>query len=141
MNNKIFKIIVFSLIIINSISKMSDAQTLDTRIDSLISNMTLAEKILQLHQEGGFNTADNSRLGIPGLIMSDGPHGVRNGDATSFPVSIGMASTWDRDLIRQVGIAMGQEFRGKGIHQMLGPSMDICRDPRYGRSPESGGED
>ncbi len=141
MNRKIFTIIFFSLIIINSISQISNAQTLDTRIDSLISKMTLDEKILQLHQEGGFNTADNSRLGIPGLIMSDGPHGVRNGDATSFPVSIGMASTWDRDLIRQVGIAMGQEFRGKGIHQMLGPSMDICRDPRYGRSPESGGED
>ncbi len=117
------------------------SQTLDNRIDSLISKMTLAEKILQLHQEGGFNTADNTRLGIPGLIMSDGPHGVRNGMATSFPVGIGMAATWDRNLITQVGIAMGQEFRGKGIHQMLGPAMDICRDPRYGRSPESGGED
>ncbi|MHB9012869.1 MAG: glycoside hydrolase family 3 C-terminal domain-containing protein [Ignavibacteriaceae bacterium] len=117
------------------------AQTLDNRIDSLISKMTLAEKILQLHQEGGMNTADNTRLGIPGLIMSDGPHGVRNGMATSFPVGIGMTATWDKDLIHQVGVAMGQEFRGKGIHQMLGPAMDICRDPRYGRSPESGGED
>ncbi len=141
MNIKVFTIIILSVLIFNSIFQLSNAQTLETRIDSLISKMTLAEKILQLHQEGGFNTADNPRLGIPGLIMSDGPHGVRNGDATSFPVSIGMASTWDRTLIRQVGIAMGQEFRGKGIHQMLGPSMDICRDPRYGRSPESGGED
>ncbi|HUI31648.1 MAG TPA: glycoside hydrolase family 3 C-terminal domain-containing protein, partial [Candidatus Acidoferrales bacterium] len=68
-------------------------------------------------------------------------HGVRYGMATSFPVSIGMAATWDIDLIRDVGVALGQEFRGKGFHQMLGPSMDICRDPRYGRSPESGGED
>jgi len=127
------------LFIISSAKLIS--QTLDNRIDSLISKMTLSEKILQLHQEGGFNTADNTRLGIPGLIMSDGPHGVRNGMATSFPVGIGMASTWDRNLIYEVGVAMGEEFRGKGIHQMLGPAMDICRDPRYGRSPESGGED
>ena len=116
-------------------------QTLDQRIDSLIAKMTLDEKLLQLHAEGGFNTADNVRLGIPGFQMYDGPHGVRYGNATSFPVSIGMAATWDVNLIRQVGVALGQEFRGKGFHQMLGPSMDICRDPRYGRSPESGGED
>ncbi len=117
------------------------AQTLDQRVDSLLAKMTLDEKILQLHAEGGFNTADNMRLGIPGFQMYDGPHGVRYGNATSFPVSIGMAATWDEDVIREVGVALGQEFRGKGFHQMLGPSMDICRDPRYGRSPESGGED
>ncbi|MHB1687149.1 MAG: glycoside hydrolase family 3 C-terminal domain-containing protein [Ignavibacteriaceae bacterium] len=136
-----FGALYFFLFVIIVTAQSSMAQTLDDRIDSLISQMTLSEKILQLHQEGGFNTADNTRLGIPGLIMSDGPHGVRNGMATSFPVGIGMAATWDKDLIRQVGVAMGQEFRGKGIHQMLGPAMDICRDPRYGRSPESGGED
>ncbi len=117
------------------------AQTLDERVDSILVKMTLDEKILQLHAQGGFNTADNTRLGIPGFQMYDGPHGVRYGNATSFPVSIGMAATWDVDIIKQVGVALGQEFRGKGFHQMLGPSMDICRDPRYGRSPESGGED
>ncbi len=76
--------------------------------------MTLQEKILQLHQEGGMNTADNLRLGIPGFYMSDGPHGVRNGLATAFPVGISMAATWDIDLINRVGISMGKEFRGKG---------------------------
>ncbi|MCL5030302.1 MAG: glycoside hydrolase family 3 C-terminal domain-containing protein [Bacteroidetes bacterium] len=130
----------FSSIIIFAASVLN-AQSVEDRITQIISQMTLQEKILQLHQEGGFNTADNTRLNIPGIIMSDGPHGVRNGYATSFPVSIGMAATWDANLINQVGAAMGQEFRGKGINQMLGPSMDICRDPRYGRSPESGGED
>ncbi len=118
-----------------------NAQTLDQRVDSLLAKMSLSEKILQLHAEGGFNTADNLRLGIPGFQMYDGPHGVRYGSSTSFPVSIGMAATWDTDLIENVGVALGEEFRGKGFHQMLGPSMDICRDPRYGRSPESGGED
>lgn len=95
------------------------AQTLDERVDSILVKMTLDEKILQLHAQGGFNTADNTRLGIPGFQMYDGPHGVRYGNATSFPVSIGMAATWDVDIIRQVGVALGQEFRGKGFHQML----------------------
>jgi beta-glucosidase len=119
----------------------ASAQTIEDRITAILSQMTLDEKIKQLHQEGGFNTADNSRLGVPGFVMSDGPHGVRDGMATSFPVGIGMASTWDVDLARRVGVAMGEEFRGKGKHQALGPCLDIDRDPRNGRSPETGGED
>jgi beta-glucosidase len=117
------------------------AETLDERVDGILSRMTLAEKILQLHQEGGMNTADNARLAIPGFLMADGPHGVREGLATSFPVGIAMAATWDTSIAFHVGAAMGREFRGKGKSQALGPCMDLCRDPRNGRSPESGGED
>jgi beta-glucosidase len=117
------------------------AQTVEDRISAILSQMTIAEKIKQLHAEGGFNTADNTRLSVPGFIMSDGPHGVRDGLATSFPVGIGMASTWDVDLAQRVGHAMGEEFRGKGKHQALGPCLDLDRDPRNGRSPETGGED
>jgi len=116
----------------------------EARIDTLLNQMTTEEKILQLHQEGSFNTADNTRLGIPGFVMADGPHGVRdiNGSyATSFPVGIGMASMWDVDLAQQIGVAMGKEFRGKRKYQALGPCLDIDRDPRNGRSPETGGED
>ena len=117
------------------------AQSVEERITNLLNQMTTAEKILQLHKEGGFNTADNLRLGIPGFVMSDGPHGVRDGYATSFPVGISMAATWDVELAERVGKAMGEEFRAKGKHQMLGPAMDLTRDPRNGRTPESGGED
>jgi beta-glucosidase len=52
-------------------------QSLDDRIEALLGQMTLEEKVLQLHGEGNMNTADNRRLGIPGLLMDDGPHGVR----------------------------------------------------------------
>ena len=117
------------------------SQTIDEKIADIISQMTLEEKVKQLHQQGSFNTEDNTRLNIPGFIMSDGPHGVRNGLATSFPVGSGLAATWDPDLIRRVGEAMGQEFRGKGIHQALGPCLDLTLDPRNGRSPESTSED
>ena len=103
------------------------SQTIDERINAILSTMTMDEKILQLHQEGGFNTADNTRLHIPGFVMSDGPHGVRDGMATSWPVSIAMAASWDPDLAQRVGAAMGEEFRGKGKHQALGPSMDLDR--------------
>src|ERR1035437_9702095 len=102
----------------------SYCQSIEAMIDSLISRMTLQEKILQLHQQGGFNTAENLRLGVPGFFMSDGPHGVRDGLATAFPVGISMAATWDIDLINRVGISMGKEFRGKGKNQALGPCMD-----------------
>ncbi len=123
-------------------STPASAQTIEDRISALISQMTTAEKIQQLYQNpDAFSTPDNSRLGIPGFTMADGPHGVREGAATSFPVGIGMAATWDPELARRVGRAMGLEFRGKGKSQALGPCLDLDRDPRNGRSPETGGED
>lgn len=117
------------------------AQTVEDRISALIAQMSLEEKIKQLHEDGSFHTADNPRLGIPGLFMADGPHGVRDGMATAFPVGIAMAATWDPGLIERVGEAMGREFAVKGRHQALGPCIDLCRDPRNGRSAESSGED
>jgi beta-glucosidase len=122
-------------------SARTSAQTVEDRITAILNQMSMDEKIKQLHAEGGYNTGNNARLGIPGFIMADGPHGVRDGMATSFPVGIGMASTWDVELAQRVGVAMGKEFRGKGKHQALGPCLDIDRDPRNGRSPETGGED
>lgn len=119
----------------------SQVQTIEQRIDSILFLMTTEEKILQLHQEGWMNTADNVRLSIPGFLMADGPHGVREGKATSFPVGIGMAAMWDREMAYRIGVAMGKEFRGKGKHQALGPCLDLDRDPRNGRSAETGGED
>ncbi|MFA6457272.1 MAG: glycoside hydrolase family 3 N-terminal domain-containing protein, partial [Bacteroidota bacterium] len=119
----------------------AQVQTIEDRITAILSQMTMEEKILQLHQEGSFNTADNTRLKIPGFIMADGPHGVRDGMATSFPVGIGMAAMWDVDVAYRIGVAMGKEFRGKGKHQALGPCLDLDRDPRNGRSAETGGED
>jgi beta-glucosidase len=120
---------------------MEPDNPLEARIEGIISRMSLEEKILQLHHEGGFDTRGNTRLGVPGFIMADGPHGVRDGQATCFPVGIAMAASWDTALVTRIGEAMGREFRGKGKHQGLGPCADLCWDPRNGRSPETGGED
>jgi beta-glucosidase len=123
-----------------AVSRPTDEPPEET-IDGLIAQMTLTEKIDQLHGSDWMDTEDNTRLGIPGLRMADGPHGIRDGKATSFPVGIAMAATWDPELVEQVGIALGKEARGKGKNQVLGPCLDITRDPRNGRSPESGGEE
>jgi beta-glucosidase len=140
MKNRKIIALTLSLLLLDCYSNVF-AQTVEERITGLLNQMTTAEKILQLHKEGGMNTADNLRLGIPGFVMSDGPHGVRDGYATSFPVGISMAATWDIELAERVGKALGEEFRAKGKHQMLGPAIDMTRDPRNGRTPESGGED
>lgn len=126
-------------------------ELINQRIETLLSSMSIEEKIAQLHGLGlgewqmSFDTADNPRLNISGFRMNDGPHGVRSyppyGPASSFPVGIAMTATWDVELLERIGTAMGEEFRGFGINQALGPCIDLQRDPRNGRSAESAGED
>ncbi len=120
---------------------LTSAQSLEERIDEYLSTMSVEEKVYQLTHNTFFTTGDNTRLGIPGLIMSDGPHGVRFGGATSFPVGLAMASTFNISLIEEVGEAMAEEFWAAGKHQLLGPCVDLCRDPRNGRSAETASED
>ncbi|KAF8069314.1 glycoside hydrolase family 3 protein [Lyophyllum atratum] len=88
------------------------------------------------------DTTAVSRLGIPSFCFNDGPAGVRlSKGVTGFPSGINTASTFSRRLMRARGQAMGEEFRGKGIHVFLGPSMDIMRNPKAGRGWESFGPD
>lgn len=126
---------------------LSAQSLLDQRINTLVDAMTTQEKIDQLVNNSFGGTPSNTRLGIPGFFMDDGPHGVRfaadrNGrTATAFPTGIAMAATWDKDIALKVGQAMGLEFWAFNRTQQLGPCIDICRDPRGGRTAESGGED
>lgn len=117
------------------------AQTLDHRIDSLLNLMTNSEKIEQLINNSFGTTPTNARLGIPGIVMNDGPHGVRTQGASAYPTGIAMAATWDKAMLEKIGRSMGEEFWTLGIHQQLGPCIDLARDPRAGRAAESGGED
>jgi beta-glucosidase len=134
---------VMLILLFSSISfiNVQAQQTLSARIDSIIGLMTNAEKISQMTNATFFTTGTNTRLNIPGLVMSDGPHGVRYGGNTAFPVGVAMAATFDMDMLYKVGKAMGEEFWVNGINQQLGPCIDLCRDPRAGRSAESGSED
>ena len=115
---------------------------IEARVKDLLGRMTLEEKIAQLGGDpSGMSTPDNARLGIPGFKMSDGPNGVRWGKATCWPNGLALAATWDVDLLQRTGVAMGQEFRGKGRYVALGPCINLIRDPRNGRSFEGMGED
>lgn len=115
--------------------------TLDQQVDSIVGLMDINEKIDQLINNGFMTTPGNSELNVPGFVMNDGPHGPRFDPSVSFPVGVAITSSFDRDLAYRVGKAMGEEFWGWNKDVQLGPCIDLCRDPRNGRSAETGGED
>lgn len=84
---------------------------------------------------------ENTRLGIPVLFHEESLHGFAAKDATSFPQSIGLASTWDPGLVREINNLIAGEVRARGVHQVLSPVVDVARDPRWGRIEETFGED
>jgi beta-glucosidase len=120
------------------------------RVESLLSQLTLKEKISLLSGKDHWNTMPVERLGIPSLTMTDGPHGVRAADistgrklgpATSFPTGISMGASWNPELIERVGTALGEETREMGCHILLGPCVNIVRSPLAGRNFETYSED
>jgi len=119
------------------------------RVESLVADLTLAEKIGLVHgdadpegQATGY-VPPVERLGIPALRLVDGPLGVRveAGRATAFPASIALAATWDPSLAREQGAAMGREARAYGQDVLLGPGVNVARAPQCGRNFEYYGED
>ena len=84
---------------------------------------------------------EHTRLGIPILFHEEGLHGYAAQDATSFPVPIALASSWDTNLVREVNAVTAREIRARGVAQALTPVVDIARDPRWGRIEETFGED
>ena len=85
--------------------------------------------------------AQETRLGIPILFVGEAVHGHTAHGATIFPQAIGMASTWNPKLIRKIGRVIGTEARAVGTHQVFAPVLDLARDPRWGRTEETYGED
>ena len=117
-----------------------------TNINKLIQDLTLQEKISLMSGFNSWYTNKIDRLNIPSIKMSDGPNGVR-GDSTSgkssacFPCAISIGSTWDMDLINQLGVALGEEAKVKDVDVLLGPTINIHRHPLGGRHFESFSED
>lgn len=121
--------------------KLSPAEV-DKRVDALLHQMTLDEKLTLLGGTNDFYTRPIPRLNIPSLRMSDGPTGVHDyGPTTAYPAGILLAASWDADLARRVGISMGQDARARGVHFILAPGMNIYRSPLNGRNFEYFGED
>lgn len=125
-----------------------------TELQKLISQMTLEEKAGLCSGLDFWNTKGIERLGIPSVMVTDGPHGLRKqqGDAdhlglnnsvpaTCFPSAAGLASSWDRDLIFRVGEALGTECQVENVAVLLGPGNNIKRSPLNGRNFEYFSED
>lgn len=120
----------------------------------LLSRLTLEEKASLLDGSDFWHTQPVERLGIPALMVTDGPHGLRKqpegGDhlglsgsvpATCFPPAAGLASSWDTDLLRRVGEALGRETRAEKVSVLLGPGVNMKRSPLCGRNFEYFSED
>ncbi len=84
---------------------------------------------------------ENTRLGIPVMFHEEALHGLATTKATSFPQAIALASTWHPELVKDVFTATAREVRSRGAQQVLSPVLDIVRDPRWGRTEETYGED
>jgi beta-glucosidase len=117
------------------------------RIEALIHQLTLEEKVSMMAGADVWHTVAVPRLGIPALKMTDGPNGAR-GDAfrggvtaAVFPVGIVLAQTWNTALVEQIGVAIAQEAKTKGAQLLLAPTVNIHRSPLGGRNFESYSED
>jgi len=133
---------------------LDNQQPVEARVNDLLVRLTLEEKISLVHANGNFTTAGVPRLGIPELIMDDGPLGVReevdnhfhdlghvDDFATAMPGALGLAATWNTNLARAYGTVIGQEAVVRGKNIMLGPAVNIQRTPLCGRNFEYLGED
>jgi beta-glucosidase len=116
---------------------------LERRVEDLFQRLTPEERASLIHGSGGFaDYAGIPRVGLPTLVMTDGPQGVRTSvPTTGFPSGIAMAATWNPALMERVGQVLGREARATGHTVLLGPGMDILRTPLAGRNFEYFGED
>jgi beta-glucosidase len=123
-------------------------------IQQLIEKMTLEEKASLCSGLNFWELKGIERLGIPSIMVTDGPHGLRKQQqsadhlgiydsvpATCFPSAVGLASTWSRSLIEKVGVALGEECQTENVAVLLGPGANIKRSPLCGRNFEYFSED
>jgi beta-glucosidase len=127
----------------------------DARIDKIISQMTLEEKVAMLHGKNMFTSAGVERLGIADMNYADGPFGIReemephswnslhltNDSSTFFPTGSALAATWSEELAYAYGTGMAKEARLRGKDMILGPAINIQRLPTGGRTYEYLSED
>ncbi len=123
-------------------------------VPSLLSQLTLEEKASLCLGSDFWHTSGVERLGVPAVMLSDGPHGLRKQaaevdhvglsgslPATCFPTAAALASSWDADLLERVGAAIGREAQAAQVGVVLGPGINIKRSPLCGRNFEYFSED
>lgn len=133
----------------------NQAKDYEPQIEDLLAQLTLEEKVGMIHGNGFFRTKAVERLGIPALVTSDGPMGVRmefpndswipvgkSDDYVTYnPSNSALAATWNTELAYESGKVLGEEARGRGKDVILAPGINIKRDPLCGRNFEYMSED
>lgn len=127
---------------------------MEKHIEILISKMTLEEKASLCSGMNSWETKEIQRLGIPSVFLADGPHGLRKQAAKSdhlglyesipsvcFPTASALASSWNLELMEELGGLLGEECRAEGVHVLLGPGINMKRSPLCGRNFEYFSED
>lgn len=134
---------------------LDNTKPVEQRIDDAIARMTLQEKIRIIHAQSKFSSAGVPRLGFPDFWTDDGPHGVRpdvlwdeweqagqtNDSCVAFPALTCLAASWNPQMSRIYGEALGEEALYRGKDMILGPGVNIYRTPLNGRNFEYMGED
>ena len=128
---------------------MDEITEIENRVEDLLSRLSLKEKFMLLTSQGRrrlYTTKPIKRLKIPCFKMTDGPLGVAMHSSgfkknTRFPATVALAASWNRDLMYEIGTAMGREVRAVGRHVLLAPGVNICRTPLNGRTFEYYSED
>ena len=123
-------------------------------IEKILQQMTLEDRIALCSGENFWETKKYEKYGIPSLFMCDGPHGLRKQEnvadmlgvnesrkATCFPAEVTTAGSWDPELLTAIGSAIGQEAREQGVGLVLGPGVNLKRNPLCGRNFEYFSED
>jgi beta-glucosidase len=126
---------------------VNSAAPIATRVSELMAQMSLSQKIAMMTGVSGSSYVGNipaiSSLCIPAINLEDGPAGVGDGmsNVTQLPAPVDAAATWDTSAEQEYGQVIGAEQAAKGSTVDLGPTINIVRDPRWGRAFESIGED
>ncbi|MGI5128804.1 glycoside hydrolase family 3 C-terminal domain-containing protein [Pseudonocardia sp. CA-107938] len=132
----------------------TDRRTTDLDVPALLAQMTLQEKASLCSGSDFWHTRAVERLGVPAVMLTDGPHGLRKQagaadhlglndsvPATCFPPAVALGSSFDVELVERVGQALGAEARAEGVAVLLGPGINIKRSPLCGRNFEYLSED
>lgn len=144
MKFKIRKCVSGFIMLLPALSLVAQSITpeVELKAKKIVSEMTLDEKIDYIGGYKDFYIRPIERLGLPLVRMADGPQGIRNETkSTLYPCGILSASTWNRELMYELGRGIGRDARARGVHILLGPGVNIYRAPMCGRNYEYFGED
>ena len=120
-----------------SIALLGRAESEDQRVEKLLGQMTLEEKLDYIGGINAMSIRPIPRLSLPEIRMSDGPLGVRQDKpSTRYPAGIALAASWNRDLAQWEGVSIARDCRARGIHVLLAPGVNINRLPICGRNFE-----